>query len=170
LNNTFERLAASETPRSLRDIALELVQMFGATPSLVPDDIPSDVRVRFAATRPITVEMEDDLLWLTLRIVRLENDNGLELTNFVVRASYRTQIDGLHAVLVRDGVLHISGPRMGMRERLPIRAVFNKVLNSDHVIPLVSQSLAEHPAADGLRVSQLELIDGWLGMSISPRY
>lgn len=143
--------------------------MFGATPSLVPEDIPSDVRVRFSSTRPITVEMEDGLLWLTLRIVRLENDNGLELTNFVVRASYRAQIDGLHAVLVRDGVLHISGPRMGIRERLPIRAVFNKVLNNDHVFPIVSESLADHPAADGLRVSQLDLIDGWLGLSISPR-
>ena len=102
-----------------------------------------------------------------MRIVRLRRTESVDLTQFIVRAAYKPQVDGLKASLVRDGHLRISGPRMSMRERLPARTIFNKVLSSNREIPITHPRLLEHPAVEGLAVSQLELRSGWLALAIS---
>lgn len=167
LNNTFEQLVPAETPQPIRELAAKLLQMFGGSAAAVPADIPDDVSIQFASTRPITVEIHQDRLWLTLRVVRLTRAGGLDLSHFIVRAAYRAEVEGLEARLVRDGGLRISGPRMGMRERLPVRAIFSAVLAEERPIPLVSPALASHPAAAGLEVSTLDLTDGWIGLAIA---
>src|SRR5690606_13002540 len=110
LNNTFEQLLPADQPQSIRQVAASIREMFGADPSAVSDEIPEDVRIQFAPTRPITVEIEDGRLWLTLRVIRLTDDRDLNLSHFVVRVAYRPEVDGMRADLVRDSVLHISGP------------------------------------------------------------
>lgn len=169
INNAFEQIVPNGSAKSIRELASELSGLFGAQANFVKDDVPADVRIQFAASRPVTVEIEEGRLWLTLRIVKLQNDNGLNLNHFVVRAAYRPEVDGMSARLVRDGVIEINGPRLGIRERLPIRAIFNKVLDGNDSLPIVGESLATHEVATDLRVSQLDLTDGWLGLSISPK-
>ena len=167
LNNTLEQLISSKEPISIRDLIRDSAARFGKADVGIPDDIPDDVMVQFARTRPITVEIEDGRLWLTLRVLRLRRDEGIDLTQFIVRVGYRPEMDGMNARLVRDGHLRISGPRMAMRERLPVRAIFNKVFAANREIPLTVPQLTENPATAGLFVSQLELRDGWLAMAIS---
>ena len=49
-----------------------------------------------------------------------------------------------------------------MRERLPVRAIFNKVLAADRPLPMTLPGLVNHPAMAGLAISQFELRgDGW---------
>ncbi|MGB1707056.1 MAG: hypothetical protein ACPHF4_04430, partial [Rubripirellula sp.] len=167
LNNTLEQLIPAEQAIGIRDLISKSFGTFGKADVDIPEDIPADVTVQFARTRPITVEIEDGMLWLTLRILRLRRNSGIDLTQFIVRAGYRPEIDGMNARLVRDGHLRISGPRMAMRERLPVRAIFNKVFAASREIPLTVPRLVENPATNGLVVSQLELRDGWLAMAIS---
>jgi hypothetical protein len=123
--------------------------------------------VQFARTRPITIEIEDGRLWVTLRIVRLNRRDRIELTQFIVRAAYKPQVDGLQVSLVRDGHLRISGPGMSMRERLPVRAIFNKVLSPNRSIQLTPPQIIAHQAAKNLVVSQLEMRGGWIGLAVS---
>ena len=106
-------------------------------------------------------------MWVTLRILRLQRGDKLNLTKFIVQAVYTPAVDDTTASLVRDGHLRISGPGMSMRERLPIRAIFNKVLSSSRRLPLTPEFISEHPAMEGLVISQLELRDGWIAMAIS---
>jgi hypothetical protein len=167
LNNTLEQLIPSDQAISIHDLIGKSAATFGKADVGIPDDIPADVMVQFARTRPITIEIEDGMLWLTLRVIRLRRDEGIDLTQFIVRAGYRAEVDGMNARLVRDGHLRISGPRMAMRERLPIRAIFNKIFAASREIPLTVPRLIENPAAQGLVVSQLELRDGWLALAIS---
>ena len=54
-----------------------------------------------------------------------------------------------------------------MRQRFPIRAIFNKVLATSRSIPLTTPKLAESPALQNAVISQLELRDGWLALAIS---
>ena len=56
--NTFERLAPSEAPQPIRELTANLLEMFGAPDASVPEEMPRDVYIQFAATRPITVEIE----------------------------------------------------------------------------------------------------------------
>ncbi len=167
MNNTLEQLVPRDRPRLISEMIHEGMLLFGKETQTIPEDIPDDVMIQFAKTRPITVEIEDGKLWLTLRIVRLTRGETFDLRRFVVRAAYVPKVDGLHATLVRDGHLSISGPSLSMRERLPIRAIFNKVLSPNHGFPLTTEALAQHSAVDGLQISQLELREGWIAMSIS---
>jgi hypothetical protein len=169
LNNAFEQLLSGDSPQPIREMMTRVLELFGVSGDRIPGKLPDDVKIQFASTRPVTVEIEQDALWLTLRVVRLSDGRGLDLSHFVVRAQYRPQMDGMRASLVREGVLRITGPRLGMRERLPVRAIFNKVLDDDRPLPLVSEELAAHPAAAGLQVGMLELTDGWLCLAITPQ-
>ncbi|WP_345685323.1 hypothetical protein [Novipirellula caenicola] len=167
MNNTLEQLVPRDRPRLISEMIHEGMVLFGKETPTIPEDIPNDVMIQFAKTRPITVEIEDGKLWLTLRIVRLTRGESFDLRRFIVRAAYVPQVDGLHATLVRDGHLSISGPSLSMRERLPIRAIFNKVLSPNHGFPLTTEALARHPGVNGLQISQLELREGWVALSIS---
>lgn len=167
LNNTFEQLIPRDQPLTIQELVRHTAVTFGQSEITLPEDIPSNVSVQFAKTRPITVEIEDGKLWFTLRVLRLQRDNHKGLTRFIVRAAYQPQVDGINATLVRDGHLRISGPGMSARERLPIRAIFNKVLASSRSLPLILPQVASHPSMDGLEVSQVELRDGWIALAIS---
>ena len=167
INNTLEQLAPREESRSIAGIVSEVLELFQRPGTAMPDDIPADVAVQFAPTRPVTVEIEDGLLWITMRIIRLHEGDRLDLRRFIVRAAYRPRLDGMEAVLEREGPINISGPAMSMRERLPVRAIFNKVFSPHRPLPLTHPALTEHPSAEKLVVSQFELRDGWIGIAIS---
>ena len=166
LNNTLARLLPGDERVRLDQLAARLAETFGRDSMGV--EWPSDVTVRFAKTRPVTVEIDDDRMWLTLRIAELTRQDGGTLTRFIVRAPYRPVADGGGAAMVRDGHLRISGPGMSMRQRLPIRGVFNVVLSEDHRLPLVPPALTDRDGFAGLAVSQLVLRDGWIGLAIAP--
>jgi hypothetical protein len=166
INNTLEQLVPRDQPQSISDVVAQSAGLFGVNLENM-NDIPNDVMIQFAPTRPVTMEIEDGMVWLTMRVMRLTRNNSLDLRRFIVRAGYVPQIDGMKAELVRDAHLRISGPDLSMRERLPVRAIFNKVLSSERPIPLVASQMTEHPATTDLTISQLELRDGWLALAIS---
>lgn len=173
LNNTLETSLPAGQAVSVKTLVDELRTRF-AVPDQVAladeDDVElsAETIIHFAPTRPITVEIEDDSVWITLRIMRLYSPGSVDLRRFVVRAVYKCEVDGMSASLVRDGHLRISGPGMSMRDRLPARAIFNKVFSTHRPLPLVPPSLGQHPAMSGLAISQLELRDGWIGLAIGP--
>ena len=169
LNNTLEQLVVQKEPQPIRDLMNQCFELLGIEPASIPDDVPSDVKIQFAKHRPITVEIEDGKVWTTLRVIRLEKGDRLKLRNFIVRASYVPSFEGLHAFLVRDGHLSISGPGMSMRRRLPVRAIFNKVLSPSERLSLTAPNLlADRMPADTV-LTQLELRDGWIGLAAGAR-
>lgn len=168
INNTMERLMPTGQSKTIEQFYTQTMELFGRDAKALPEDVPAGAMIEFASTRPVTIEIENGKMWLTLRVVSLSQGEGPSLRRFIVRAAYRPEIDGLDAKLVRDGHLSISGPGMSMRQRIPIRAVFNKILAEGRSIPLTTPKLIEHPATNGLAISQLELRDGWLALAISP--
>ncbi|MFG0264154.1 MAG: hypothetical protein ACF8AM_03265 [Rhodopirellula sp. JB055] len=168
INNTLEQILPRGEVKTFQELYTDTFALFGKEGVALPEEVPGEAEIAFAPTRPMTIEIEDGKMWLTLRVVRLSQPGSPKLTRFIVRAAYKPEIDGLNARLVRDGHLRVSGPGMSMRQRLPIRAIFNKVLAEDRVIPLTTPKLIEHPAMQDLAVSQLELRDGWLALALSP--
>ena len=166
INNTLERLIPRDDLMPIEETVDQAASVFGQE-VVLEEALPENVMLQFAKTRPVTVEIEDGKMWLTLRIVRLSRGERLNLTNFIVRAAYRPEVNGLRARLIRDGHLRISGPGMSMRQRLPLRTIFNKVLSPDRSFPLTLPTLVENPSATGLAISQLELRSGWIGLAIS---
>lgn len=173
LNNTLERVLPQGQPVAVSEIIGQLHQQFGFDPTAMAsemdaDDSAADTLIQFNSTRPVTIEIEDGLLWVTLRVQRLHRTQSIDLRRFIVRVCYRCEVDGLHARLVRDAHLRISGPNLSMRDRLPIRAIFNKVFSTNRPLTLVPETLAQLPAMKGLVIRQFELRDGWVGVAFGP--
>ncbi len=161
-----EQLVPQDELLPIEDMLRQCFDLLGREEMVVPEDLPEDTRIQFAKHRPVTVEIEDGTVWITLRIIRLESGERLRLRNFIVRASYVANVDGLNAVLVREGPLSISGPGMSMRQRFPVRAIFNKVLSPNRPLPLTSGELLAEKMPQGTGITQFELRDGWIGLSV----
>lgn len=169
INNLLQRLVPKENPKSVQQILNDGFSVFGRQDIELPDDMPEDVELRFTQENPITVQVEEGIVWLTLRVVKLTRGEKVKLTRFIVKAGYKPEINGLNASLVRDGHLRISGPGMSMRQRLPLRAIFNKVLSASNKIPLTTDKIVNHPVSADLEVSQLELRNGWIAIAVSDK-
>ena len=166
VNNMIAQLGLSDRTWNLVELGEKMSAMLGKTEWTPPEDLPRDVQIRFAPSRPVSVEMVNNQLVLTLRISELsQGPNKIE--RFIVRSTYVPVADGLNAGLVRDGVVSIDGPRLAIRDRLPLRAIFAKVFVARPQIPLISDSLVADPRAEGLAVTQMEVRDGWLAIAIA---
>lgn len=166
VNNMIAQLGLSDRTWNLVELGEKMAGILGKTNWTPPEDLPRDVQIRFAPSRPVSVEMVDNQLILTLRISELsQGPNKIE--RFIVRSTYVPVADGLNAGLVRDGVVSIDGPRLAIRDRLPLRAIFAKVFVSRPQIPLISDSLVTDPRAVGLAVTQMEVRDGWMAIAIA---
>ena len=166
INNTLEQLVPQNEMLPITEVMQQCFEVLGVERFEAPEDLPEDALIQFAKHRPITIEIEDGKVWVTMRIIRLQNGKSVKLRNFIVRAAYKPEINGLSASLVRDGHLSISGPRMSMRQRFPVRAIFNKVLSPNRPLPLTSEELLVKRMPEQSGITQFELRDGWLGVSV----
>ncbi len=86
---------------------------------------------------------------------------------FIVKATYVPSAKGMEASLVRESVVSIDGPRLGMAEKVPLRGIFGTVFSAESKIQLINSHWLEDPRAKGLAVSQVEVRDGWLSIAVS---
>lgn len=168
INNAMGQLGLSERDWTLPELCDKLAEVFDQTPWKLPEDVPRDVIVRFAPSRPITVELRDGKVELTLRIADLYHpERNVRFQRFIIRVNYVPVADGLQAALVRDGVVSVDGPRLGFAEKIPLRGIFGTVFSSDANVNLVHNQWLKDPRSEGLAVSQVEIRDGWLSIAIS---
>lgn len=163
LNNTIEQLGLSGRTWTLSELATRIGEILNQKNWTVAEEL-QDVTIRFADTRPITVEFRDGTMRLTLRIADFQQPSrGLQIQRFIVSSNYVPVAEGLNAELIRDGHVEI----ISQRDRLALRVIFAKVFVSRPEIPLISESWRDDSRAQGLAVSQLDIRDGWLAVAVS---
>jgi hypothetical protein len=166
-NNMTGQIVSGDRDWTMQELSDKIADLLQQPRKPLEADAPTDVTVRFTEARPITVEFEDGRMWLTIRVASLEQPGRIQLKNFIIRTSYIPSVNGLRGELTRDGVISVDGHKLGMRDRLPLRAIFSRVFSNRSSIPLVSDELLSDPRAVGLAVSQMELRDGWLAIAVS---
>jgi hypothetical protein len=163
INNAIAQLGLSGRTWNITDLYAHLGELLQKSKWSLPENVPDDIYIRFAETRPATVEMREGRLRLTLRIAELRQDSSkLNIQRFLVHSNYIPVADKLNAELVRDGVVEIVSPR----NRLALRVIFAKVFVSRPRIALISEQWQNDERAKDLAVSQLEINDGWLAVAI----
>ncbi|MFN3189868.1 MAG: hypothetical protein ACE361_05040 [Aureliella sp.] len=163
INNALSQLGLSGRTWNAAELYGHLGSILQQEAWTLPEDVPEDIEIRFADTRPATVEMRDGKLRLTLRIALLrQKSSRLNIERFLVHSSYIPVANGLDAQLVRDGVVEIVSPR----NRLALRLIFAKVFVSRPRIALISERWQEDERSENLAVSQLEINDGWLAVAL----
>lgn len=164
INNAIAQLGLSDKTWEIGELYEHLGNIFQQSDWTLPDDVPEDISIRFAQTRPATIELEDGKLRLTLRIAELSQPSrNLKIERFYVHSNYIPIASGLKAELIRDGVVEI----VSNRSRLALRLIFAKVFVSQPQIPLTNAEWAKDERAGGLAVSQLDIRDGWLAVAVS---
>lgn len=167
INNTIDQIGLSGRLWTIPELYERLGEAFQGSKWQLPDDMEEDVkqtRIRFADTRPASVELIDGKLRLTLRIAEFSQGDRFHIERFIVSSTYVPAADGMTAELIRDGVVEI----VSRYDRLKLRVIFAKIFVSNPQIPLISESWANDPRSAGLAVSQVEIRDGWLSVAISP--
>lgn len=166
INNTIEQMGLSGRLWTIPELYEHLGKVCEGTNWTLPEDVGSEVsetRIRFADTRPATIELVDGKLRLTLRIAEFSQGDRFHIERFIVTSTYIPVADGMSAELIRDGVVEI----VSNHDRLKLRVIFAKVFVSNPQIPLISESWINDPRSEGLAVSQVEIRDGWLSVAIS---
>ena len=168
MNNAIGQLGLNEKTWTLAELCNKLADAFDQSPWELPEDAPKDVTVRFAPSRPITVELKDGKLEMTLRIAELNHpERNMSFQRFVIRVSYVPVADGMRAALVRDGVVSVDGPGLGFGGKVPLRGIFGTVFAAHSSLNLIHRQWMDDPRAEGLAVSQVEVRDGWLSVAVS---
>ncbi|MCE2752128.1 MAG: hypothetical protein LW720_09585 [Pirellula sp.] len=167
INNLISQAIPTDRDWTVRQLADKIAEILQLPPFALPEDTPEDVIIRFMDVHPMTVEFSEGRMWLTLRIASFEQTGRIQLKNFTVKTSYIPKVEGLRASLERDALISVDGHRLGSKDRFPIRAIFSKVFAGNSSVPMVSESLASNPLAQGMLVSQLQMEQGWMGIAVS---
>jgi len=167
INNFIAQAIPTERDWTIRQLADKIAQILQEPAFALPEDTPEDVIIRFMDVHPMTIEFAEGRMWLTLRVASLEQPGRIQLKNFTVKTSYIPEVQGLSASLQRDPLISVDGHRLGSKDRFPIRAIFSKVFAGNSSVPMVAQSLVNNPLAQGMKVSQLQMEQGWLAIAVS---
>ncbi|MBA4016400.1 MAG: hypothetical protein C0483_04355 [Pirellula sp.] len=168
INNVLERLALQGRHFTAPELYRFAVDELYLPDVVDPATIPSDIEVTFAKVDPITIHCDNGRVELRLAIEELQRA-GKSWRDFTVRTEFKTEIvDGCNC-FVRDGLIHLSGPRLGTTSQIALRTVFAKVFPDDMRVPLWPEKLGTDPRFADLDVQQVDIRDGWIGMAIGPR-
>jgi hypothetical protein len=166
LNNAADQLGLngqSFTLPQLHGMLAEKLNLPGAT----PDDLPEDAQVTFAPQDAVLIRCDDGKIWVTLSIAELSQGRR-SFRNFKATAAYHLLSHGLHTELERDGVVQLAGRRLGFGDQIALRGVISKMFSQNRRPQVIPAERAADPRLRGLRVSQLVVIDGWIGLAVAP--
>lgn len=166
LNNAADQLGLNGETFALPELHHMVSHKLGLT-TPVPDDLPEDARVTFAEEDAVLIRCDDGKIWVTLSIAELSQGRRT-FKNFKATAIYHLVSHGLHTELERDGVVQLQGKRLNLGDQIALRGVISKIFTQNRRPQVISAEQAADPRMAGLRVTQLVVVDGWIGLAIAP--
>lgn len=137
-----------------------------ALPTRIPDDLPADVEVAFAAEEPLRVECRDGLVHVRLALDAIESDRRAWY-DIVAQVAYRPVMAGPQVLLERDGPVRLSGAGQQGRMELALRTIFGKLFPKERPVPLLPERLVGDKRLADVRAVQAVSTDGWLALAIA---
>jgi hypothetical protein len=169
MENLVERMELdghSFTVRQLRErIADRLGRDALKEETTIHDD---DVEIAFAPENAVSITCDEGRVGVTLSIARLSNQ-ARSWSDFQVRVYYRPEVDGLKAELVRDGVVELTGRRLGTGSQVALRSIFSKIFAKNRSRQVTPERLLTDPRMADLALTQVTIEDGWIGIALGQR-
>ena len=165
INNAVERLDLSGRTTGLEDLIVAVSDRIGVEPR-IPDELPEDVAVTFAAEQPLRVECRDGLVHVTVVLDTLESGRR-SWHDIVAHVAYRATGTGPQVFLEREGPVQLSGPGHQGRMEIALRTIFGKIFPKERPIALLPQSISDNPRLAGFRTVQAVSSDGWFGIALA---
>jgi len=166
VNNVISQLELSGRSFTVPDLFAHVQEQLQLDKKL-PPDLPRDAEITFAEEDPVVVRCDDGKIEITLAIAELK-DNDRQYRNFTVRTHYTPGVAGMQASLARRDIIQLQGQRIRFASQIVLRGIFAKVFAPETPHKLVPQRLIDDARLDGLAVTQLEIVDGWIGLTLGP--
>lgn len=168
VNNFVERLGFDGKQMRVEELVASISAKLGLQNQSPPDNLPEDVILEFAEKDCLRIFFDDDQVRVSLRLAKLQH--GAKVwRNFAVNASFKPQVKGFQFSLIRDGSIGLQGKRIRFRDQIALRAIFSKVFSDDRPLVIDPPNVSTDPRWSDLRVSQLSIDDGWIGVAVGKK-
>lgn len=169
INNVVDRLHLHGRSCTPAELYRHLVTQLGLPDQLDLSKLPPDVQFTFAKEDPLTIRLEEGKFELRIAVDELKCGER-SWSNFVVRAQFKPEVINGQTYLVRDGVVRLNGPQLRTTSQISLRTVFAKVFPDDMQVALWPEQLRHDARFADLDIEQIDIRDGWLGVSVGPRH
>jgi len=168
VNNLLDRLDLAGRKFAVADLFQWINKKLDRPQPPLPDDLPDDVFITFAAKDPVSVRLTNDRAELCLTMAELTQGRN-RWRNFSVRASYRPETQELQAGFLRDSGLRLEGESIKGKPELLLRGIFSRVLSSNRQVQLIADKFSKDARVKDLAITQFVVDDGWLGLACGPK-
>ncbi|MCG8585782.1 MAG: hypothetical protein MI757_13835 [Pirellulales bacterium] len=168
LNNALENLQLAGKTFDIAELHQWIHERIGVAPGKLDEDLPEDVVMMFPSRDVLRVTCENGQVVLTL-VFRKFTRGRRSWTNFGVRARFEPQVEGRQIKLVRNGSFEIVSRKYGSKPQFLLRSIVARMLSETKEIDLVPTKIAGDPRIADLAVTQLDIVDGWIGFALGPQ-
>ncbi len=168
VNNLLDHLDLAARKFALADLFQWINNKLDRPQTPLPEDLPDDVFITFAAKDPVSVRFTSDRAELCLTMTELTQGRN-HWRNFTVRASYRPETQELQAGFLRDSGLRLEGESIKGKPELLLRGIFSRVLSSNRRVQLIADKFINDPRTKDLAITQFVVDDGWIGLACGPK-
>jgi hypothetical protein len=165
VNNATDRLGLAGRKMSLEELITLICERLGIPPR-IPDDLPEDVSIAFAAQEPLRIECRDGLVHVRVALDALESGRR-NWYDIVARVAYRPTGSGAQVLLEREGPVQVGGPGHQGRMEIALRTIFGKVFAKERPVRLLPDTIAAHPKLADARAVQTTCAEGWFALALA---
>jgi hypothetical protein len=169
LNNGIQRLLLNGRTFTLPELSQYVATRLNRPAPWPVDPDQADVKITFAQQDAVVVRCHGGQVVVTLSIAQLSKSARSKWKNFQVRAFYRPEVHGRSAQLVRDGVIHLLGPRLNTGAQIALRGIFSHTFSKNKPWELVPEQIIKEPKLGEAAITQFVIDDGWIGLSLGPK-
>lgn len=164
INNLLNRIDLNGQEFSAFELSQHLAEVFGLPPSNDPQ--AAKAKFEFAPFDPIRIKFSEGLAAIQLNLCKLRIGEGKTWKNLTVTCRFIPHVDGNQIVFLQDGAgVELTGQRLGARDQVAVRAIFTALFKNQYQIPILPENIAAR-LGPSLTLSQLEVCDGWIGLSV----
>ena len=134
----------------------------------MPEDLPENVVVTFAANDPVRVRFIEGRVEVTVAIAELD-DGHRAWYDFQITVYYTPRREGLHLEFFRDGPIELSGDAYAGRAAIGLRGIFAKVFSSRRTLKFEPAPNPQNAALATLEFSSAIVDNGWISVTVADR-
>ncbi len=168
INNVLDRLQLAGKTFTLPELHRWITERIDRPDAALPDDLPEDVLVTFAAKDPLRVRCVDGRVEMTVAIAELD-DGRRGWYDFQITVYYHPRLEGLRMEFFRDGPIELTGEAYAGRAAIGLRGIFAKVFSSRRTLKIEPEIGAQNPRLAALEFNSALVDNGWISVSVADR-
>jgi hypothetical protein len=168
INNALQRLQLAGRTFTLPELHEWVTQRINRAGAAIPEDLPENVVVTFAAKDPVRMRFVEGRVEVTVAIAELD-DGHRAWYDFQITVYYQPHREGLRLEFIRDGAIELSGEAYAGRAAIGLRGIFAKVFSSRRTLKLEPKVNPENAALATLEFSSAIVDNGWISVTVADR-